>query len=61
MRKFLFKNDSSRKRDESVSKLNSVVSVNISGSGWNVTSVPRFVVSPVTASLVFGFPYAYSW
>ena len=48
MRNSLFRNASSRKRAESVSKLKLVVSVKISGSGLKRIRVPRFFVSPTS-------------
>jgi len=52
------RNASSRRRPESVSKLNSVVS-KTSGSGLNVTLVPRFSVTPVMYRSPCGPPRAY--
>src|SRR5271165_5051248 len=50
----LFRNASSRNRVARISNLNSVVIVNISGSGKNVIRVPEYFLfwtSPMTSSL----------
>jgi len=55
----LIKNAFSRRRSESLSKLNSDTS-KISGSGLNVIFVPRRRVLPVISSFVLAMPLLYS-
>src|ERR1051325_7121220 len=55
----LLRNAFSRKRSDSLSKLNDV-SVKICESGLNVTFVPRLRVLPVCFSGATGIPRAYS-
>ena len=55
-----FRNESSRSRCDSVSKLKVVVS-KICGSGLKVTLVPRLSVVPVCSSRLCGRPREYDW
>ena len=55
-----FRNDSSRRRCESVSKLK-IVTSKIWTSGLNVTLVPRLSVTPVTSSALVLWPRSYVW